>query len=74
MNESQLSERVHRLVEADLVPVTPVPRVNLPNLVETACFKPVGCDDYLVIQCKPMGRHYQECPTCKKQTLLNIHS
>ncbi len=74
MNEPQTSERVHRLVEADLVPVTPIPRVNLPDLVETACFKPVGCDDYLVIQCKPMDRHSQECPTCKKPTLLNIHA
>jgi transposase len=73
MYEEQTYDRVLRLEEADLEPVSLIPRLNLPDLEETACFKPKGCDDYLVIHCRPVDRYSQQCPICQKKTILNIH-
>lgn len=73
MYEEQTYDRVLRLEEADLEPVSTVPKLNLPDLDETACFKPKGCDDYLVIHCRLIDRYSQQCPICRKPTILNIH-
>lgn len=73
MSEEYTSTRILRVEEGDLVPVSFVPRLNLPDLDETACFKPRGADDYLVIKCKPVDRYSQQCPHCQKKTIINIH-
>lgn len=39
MYEEQTYDRVLRLEEADLEPVSTIPKLNLPDLDETACFE-----------------------------------
>lgn len=56
---------------ADLQPVTPVPFMNLPDLVEEACYEPKDGAPYMVLECKPATRAGQVCPC--GNSVVSIH-
>lgn len=52
--------------------VSPVPILNLPDIVEEACYEEANGVPYLVFECKPASRASQVCPTCGKP-ILSVH-
>lgn len=58
--------------EGDLEPADFVPHLNLPDLTETAAYKPIDNSPYLLVCCTPTVTKGHACPKCgSKHTLLH---
>lgn len=59
----------------DLVPVSPILRLNLDDLDEIGTFKhkDPAYDDLRIVLCEPRDMRYQTCPGCGKRKRFPIH-
>ena len=61
-----------RFKKDELEIVTPTPILNLPDIVEEACYAPKNGESYKVFECKPARKMSGGCPSCKSE-LISIH-
>ncbi len=60
-----LEERTVRFTKKDLIPISPVPCLNLSGLKETAAYVFPNSNEYMLIECEPAYAPKQ-CPVCKE--------
>ena len=50
----------------------PAPHMNLEGIVEEFAFIPKTNEPYMLVKCKPFGRHKSGCPHCGS-VHINVH-
>lgn len=62
--ERRANERNIKITLDDLVPMSVVPDVNLPDIVAESAYRPNGNQHYMLLLCKPKNKFSGACPVC----------
>ena len=62
--ERRAKERNIKITLDDLVPMSVVPDINLPDIEAESAYRPKGDEHYMLLLCKPKNKYSGACPLC----------
>lgn len=62
--ERRAKERNIKITLDDLVPMSVVPDINLPDIEAESAYRPEGNQHYMLLLCKPKNKYSGACPLC----------